>query len=234
MSSTFGMFVKYPEPGRVKTRLATTIGETAAAELYRAFLLDLVDRFRTAGHRRVLAYSPDNETTRVFFTELAAGAYELWPQPQGELGARMRAFFEHFGPFPTVLIGSDSPTLSKLYPEAAFRMLETTDVVLGPATDGGLYLIGLNQQRRTWPIFDEIDWSTSKVLDQIMQRLAREQAQIEVLPPWYDVDEPTDLDFLRGHLSALRFAKSAGGTEAPATCSALNRLSGLDVMSEER
>lgn len=135
--TTLGMFVKAPEPGRVKTRLAAVIGDANAAELYRAFLTDLIERFRQTGDRRVLAYSPADDMTREFFRQLAGGDYDLWPQPDADLGTRMQTFFETFGPEPVVLIGSDSPTLPDESPAAAFELLERTDVVLGPATDGG-------------------------------------------------------------------------------------------------
>ena len=232
--TTFGMFVKAPEPGRVKTRLAATIGDTNAAALYRAFLCDLIERFRRTGDRRVLAYSPADGSTCEFFEQLAAGDFEQWPQPVADLGTRMQRFFETFGPEPVVLIGSDSPTLPAEFPVAAMEMLQRADVVLGPATDGGLYLIGLNQRRRTWPIFDGIDWSTSRVLLQVSQRLAAEQARVELLPPWYDIDEPADLDFLRGHLSALRFPDAAPLSDSAATRAALELLPGLDVLAGGR
>lgn len=234
MTTTFGMFVKAPNPGRVKTRLAATIGDVPAAELYRAFLSDVIERFRRTGDRRVLAYSPADDMTREVFSQLSVGDYELWPQPDADLGTRMRMFFEAFGPEPVVLIGSDSPTLPGEFPAAAFELLQRADVVLGPATDGGLYLIGLNQRRRTWPIFDGIDWSTSRVLHQMMQRLDHEQARVEVLPPWYDIDEPADLDFLRGHLLALRSSKGQLLSDTPATRSALKLLSALDVLTGGR
>lgn len=227
--TTLGLFVKNPEPGRVKSRLAASIGDVAAAALYRAFLSDLIPRFRSTGVRRVLAYSPAEAAAREFFAQQSAGSYELWPQPLSGLGTRMRQFFEAFGPDPVVLIGSDSPTLPVGFPNVAFAMLQRADVVLGPATDGGLYLIGLNQQRRTWPIFDEVDWSTSRVLDQVMRRLVELDARVEVLPPWYDIDEPRDLPFLRGHLSAIRVAKEASAYDAPATRAALEHLPPLDV-----
>lgn len=221
---TFGMFVKAPVAGRVKTRLAAAIGETAATELYHAFLTDLLSRMGAVGGRRVLAYAPHDEASREFFEQQSAGRFDLWPQPDADLGTRMRQFFESFGPDPVVLIGSDSPTLPAGFVNVALAMLKHADVVLGPATDGGLYLIGLNQQRRTWPIFDGIDWSTSQVLDQVTQRLVEADARIEVLPPWYDIDEPSDLPFLRGHLSAISRSKEASLYDAPATRAVLAQI----------
>ena len=230
--TTFGMFVKAPEPGRVKTRLAASIGDAPAAELYRAFLTDLIERFRKTGDRRVLAYAPADDTTCEFFRQLGGCNYELWQQPDADLGTRMKKFFEAFGPEPVVLIGSDSPTLPSNFPDLAFGMLRHHDLVLGPATDGGVYLIGLNQQQRTWPIFDGIDWSTARVLDQVMRRLIELDARVEALPPWYDIDDPTDLAFLRGHLAAS--SVSEFGTkffDAPATRAALELLPPLDVLT---
>lgn len=235
MTSTLGMFVKYPEPGRVKTRLASAIGDSAAAALYRGFLSDLIQRFGTTGTRRVLAYSPADSVSREFFEQQSAGRFELWPQPDADLGTRMRLFFEAFGPEPVVLIGSDSPTLPSSFPDLAFAPLNDHDVILGPATDGGLYLIGINQQRRAWPIFDGIDWSTSRVLDQVMRRLVELVARVEVLPPWYDIDEPSDLAFLKGHLAASSVSQLAQRYfDAPATRAALELLPGLDVLSDGR
>lgn len=235
MTSTLGMFVKYPKPGLVKTRLASAIGDSAAAALYRGFLSDLSHRFEATGTRRVLAYSPADAVSREFFEQQSAGRFELWPQPDADLGTRMRHFFEVFGPEPVVLIGSDSPTLPSNFPDLAFAMLNHHDVILGPATDGGLYLIGINQQRRAWPIFEGIDWSTARVLDQVMRRLIELDARVEVLPPWYDIDEPVDLVFLRGHLAAGRVSQVAKQYfDAPATRAALELLPGLDVLPDGR
>ncbi len=205
MIGTFGMFVKLPEPGRVKTRLAAAIGDERATELYRAFLIDLIPRYSDLRARRVLAYSPNNEVTRRFFEHLSRGAYELWPQPEGPLSRRMQIFFEAFGPEPTVLIGSDSPTLAKFEVEYALQRLQAVDCVLGPAADGGLYLIGL--KAGPWPIFSKVKWSTSRVLEQILAEARRFGASLEVLQLWYDVDTLDDVNFLRGHLAALKISQ---------------------------
>jgi uncharacterized protein len=202
---TFGMFVRFPEPGRVKTRLAAAIGDEWATALYRAFLIDLIPRYSDLRARRVLAYSPNNEVTRRYFEHLSQGAFELWPQPDGPLSRRLQSFFEAFGPEPTVLIGSDSPTLAKFDVEYALQRLQEVDCVLGPATDGGLYLIG--HKGGPWPIFSNVEWSTSRVLEQILAEARRCGASLEVLPIWYDVDTLDDLNFLRGHLAALKISQ---------------------------
>ena len=178
MTSTFGMFVKYPEPGQVKTRLATAIGDRLAADLYAAFLADLIPRFQHVAARRVLAYAPDDERSRTYFQRLSGGRFELWAQPGGTLGDRLRSFFAAFGPEPAVLVGSDSPTLRECDVQRALTALDTVDCVLGPATDGGVYLIGL--QGGPWPIFDAVEWSTSRVLRQIVGAVRRLQGRTQL------------------------------------------------------
>lgn len=225
MTTTFGMFVKRPVPGQVKTRLAASIGDKHAADLYGAFLEDLTSRFRDIAARRVLAYSPDDELSREFFMQLGNGAYELWPQPDGALGQRMDSFFQKFGSGPAVLIGSDSPTLERPDVESALKRLETVDCVLGPATDGGVYLIGL--KNGPWPIFENVTWSTSLVLEQLLAEVQKVGATIDVLRPWYDVDTLDDLNFLRGHLAALKFSRTESGRKTPRTESVLDVISKL-------
>ncbi len=212
MTATFGLFVKYPEPGQVKTRLAGSIGDELAAELYAAFLSDLSARFRDINARRILAYTPNDERSRQFFERLADGRFELWAQPEGSLGERMQSYFETFGPEPVVLIGSDSPTLLRNDVEQALSALQNVGCVLGPATDGGVYLIGLHQQSQslitsTCDLFDRVEWSTSRVLEQMIAAIQQTDASLELLPLWYDVDTLVDLGFLRGHLAALRMTQ---------------------------
>lgn len=202
MTATFGIFVKFPEPGRVKTRLAAEIGDELACRLYVAFLMDLVPRFQDIPARRVLAYTPNDERTRDYFEQLGQGKYELWPQPEGTLGDRMAAFFETFGPEPAVLIGSDSPTLERFDVEYALQRLTEVEVVLGPATDGGLYLIGLRGPLSS-RLLRPIEWSTSRAFDQMLAEVRRRGRSLETLRLWYDIDTLDDVNFLRGHLAAL-------------------------------
>lgn len=203
--NVLGLFVKHPVPGRVKTRLAETLGSERAAALYAAFTADLVARFRTAADRRFLCYAPDEETAHAHFRELANADYLLWAQPERELGERMRAFFDdafNRGAERVVIVGSDSPTLPADFIEEAFRHLETRDCVLGPAADGGYYLIG--QRGASRPIFDGVEWSRATVLERTTERLAGCGVQPAVLQPWYDVDTLDDLYLLRGHVRAMR------------------------------
>jgi glycosyltransferase A (GT-A) superfamily protein (DUF2064 family) len=103
-----------------------------------------------------------------------------------------------------VVIGTDSPTLPVEYIERAFADLDRADVVLGPAVDGGYYLVGC---RRLPPIFAGIDWSSNRVLAQTIDRLVTPSWSLALLPPWYDVDTPKDWSMLRGHVKAMRRAR---------------------------
>src|SRR5690349_15536881 len=109
-----GIFAKHAVPGSVKTRLALDIGPQAAAELCDAFLRDLTARFGTTADRRWLAYTPVTPESRDWFAQVANGWFELWPQPEADLGTRIEEFFAAAmiaGATQVVLIGSDSPTL---------------------------------------------------------------------------------------------------------------------------
>jgi rSAM/selenodomain-associated transferase 1 len=217
--------VKYPEPGRVKTRLAAQIGNKSAAQLYLAFLMDLVPRFHDVTARRVLAYSPDDARTRDYFERLGQGHYELWPQPDGTLRQRMEAFFEAFGPQPVVLIGSDSPTLAKFEVENALHRLTEVDCVLGPATDGGLYLIGMRGESNS-RILRPVEWSTARVLEQTLAEVHRLGLTCDVLQLWYDIDTLDDVHFLRGHLAVLKQVQQELWRELGQTESVLDVLAG--------
>lgn len=207
MHTVLAIFVKHPRPGQVKTRLAADLGAQPAADLYAAFQADLAGRFRKLGDRQLLCFSPNHPVSAAYFSDLADGNYDLWPQPSGDLGVRLAAFFdEQFanGAERVVVIGSDSPTLPVDFIERAFERLTTHDVVLGPATDGGYYLLG--QSRAAHPLFRGIDWSSSRVLEQTVAYIQADRLRLSLLSPWYDVDTIDDLDLLRGHMAALRCA----------------------------
>ena len=224
--NTLGLFVKHPQLGQVKTRLAERLGPEVAKELYAAFVSDLVERFGGVAKRRVLGYSPATNDSRDYFQGLAKSRYQLWPQPEGDLGERIVSFFCDQLRDPTdrvVLIGSDSPTLPHEFVERAFAMLGAADVVLGPATDGGYYLVGF--RGRCWPIFDGVTWSTATVLSQTIDRVRLAGASLALLPPWYDVDTEADLHLLRGHIAGLIHAGTAGDLAATTRVLGLDRES---------
>ena len=195
-----GIFAKHPQPGRVKTRLAATIGDEPACRLYRAFVETLLARFAGVADRRVLVFSPPER--RAEFEPLAGQSWQLAEQSAGDLGQRMRRHFEDAfddGASRVVLLGSDSPTLPVEYVERAFDLLKEVPVVLGPSDDGGYYLIGA--AGRVPLIFDDIAWSSEGVWEQTIRRLRALGRDFRELPSWYDVDDEDDLRRLRKELS---------------------------------
>ena len=212
MSTSLIIFAKSPIPGKVKTRLTPCITPTEAAELYKAFIIDIIGNTHKLKCERVtIAYTPSNEEAT--FHSICGQSVDYLPQKGHDLGERMKNAFKHSfdkGSKRTVIIGTDSPTLPSSYIQKAFDALKEVSVTIGPTLDGGYYLIGLSEQNDA--IFDGIDWSTSKVLGQTLTRIQVVNKQLYVLPPWYDVDTPDNLEFLRSHIQAM---KLSGSTDIP-------------------
>ncbi|HTU18816.1 MAG TPA: TIGR04282 family arsenosugar biosynthesis glycosyltransferase [Gemmataceae bacterium] len=199
-----GLFAKWPARGTVKTRLA---GDDAGwgVRVAHAFLLDTLQRLAVVDAYRVLAFAPIEREAD--FAAVASSRFHLTPQGEGDLGQRLSGFVEKHlqaGARTVVVVGTDSPTLPVEYIERAFTELENADVALGPATDGGYYLVGCGAEHP--PLFENISWSSGRVLAETVATLADPHWRLSVLPPWYDVDTPDDWTMLRGHLAALRRA----------------------------
>lgn len=190
------IFAKAPEPGRVKTRLAPALGEAGAAALHAAFVRDVVARHRRPDRRLTVWRAGDLEDP--LWAELDA---RLETQRGADLGARMRAAFtaELAGDARVVILGTDSPTLPPALVDEAFAALERVPAVLGPACDGGYYLLGLRGGPP--PIFEDIAWGTESVLVETLRCIRRVGMGCHLLPFWYDVDRPADLELLRAHLA---------------------------------
>ena len=158
--------------------------------------------------RRVIAFDPPDAESEV--RALFGGGKAQWqfvPQVQDDLGARMReALVQQLdaGASAAVLIGSDIPSLPAYHITQAFDLLRTKDVVLGPSTDGGYYLVGVS--RPIPEIFEDVEWSTPSVLTQTIDRILRAENTLGLVPPWFDVDTPEDLDFLLAHARATILA----------------------------
>ena len=217
------LFVKVPRSGVVKTRLQPDLSPKDAAELYRAFILDLLKATsRLRGLTRILACDPTHKA--LFFQALAkTERLKLISQEGRDLGQRMknailranRMGFRH-----VVIIGTDSPTLPVALIRKAFRLLARSHLVLGPSQDGGYYLIACSKTIPT--LFKGIAWGTDQVLPATMKKVVRNKINCELLPFWYDVDTIQDLRFLRDHLSFLNRSQSA--RIAPQTTSIIRNL----------
>ncbi len=235
-SQALVVFAKPPEPGEVKTRLAGPIDEEDAARLYRAFLLDTGERIvrfcseASSPISPVLAFANSpNASAFEWFWEHDFRALE---QTGENLGARMHRAVEQCvesGARRVVIVGTDSPTLLNRHLAAAFRALETHDVVVGPSFDGGYYLIGLDTPRRS--LFEEIDWSTRSVLRGTLRRCHAGDLLCELLEFWYDVDTFDDLRRLRTHL--LAYLAREDHTISPRTVEMLRRLERRELFDIE-
>jgi rSAM/selenodomain-associated transferase 1 len=197
-----GVFARLPLPGQVKTRLAARTSAQWAARVAAAFLGDTLDRLGTMAGTRLLVFTPEDAGDHL--ASLAGDRFGLEAQGPGDLGRRLAHFFGcHLEQGPVIVVGSDSPTLPVGFIEEAFARLDEADIVLGPATDGGYYLLGC---RRLVPAqFTAIDWGGAQVLSQTVRRIPGE-LRLSLLPPWYDVDTLEDWHMLAGHLAALRRA----------------------------
>jgi rSAM/selenodomain-associated transferase 1 len=205
MSATLGLFAKLPQPGHAKTRLAQATSPQWAARVAEAFLRDSVRRLGTIVARRMLLFAPPEAAS--YFNNLARPAFEARAQVGGDLGQRLAVFFSAAlaeGADRVLAIGTDSPTLPLPLIPRALEQLQDADVVLGPATDGGYYLLGC--ARRLPPLFDGITWSTTEVTSATVAHVRRAGLRLALLPPWYDVDTLDDWRMLRGHVEAMRCA----------------------------
>lgn len=200
-----GIFAKQPIVGQAKTRLAETTSADWAQRVANALLVDSLARFERVEAKRAIVFAPADAAA--FFSNLANGRYELLAQADGDLGQRLQNFFNQArarGFTRIIAIGTDSPTLPTEFIERAFRLLENHDVVIGPAFDGGYYLIGCGPL--SVPVFIDIPWSTPRVLEETVKCLVAASARLAILPPWYDIDTTDDWAMLRGHLRAMRRA----------------------------
>jgi rSAM/selenodomain-associated transferase 1 len=193
------VMAKAPEAGLVKTRLCPPLSPAAAAELADAFLRDAWSGVRALdGVVPAVVYAPDE--ARGFFETLAPGAV-LFSQRGADLGARLAHAFDDLLALDVagaVVIGSDAPTLPRAILTDAVAKIGAADLVIGPSDDGGYYLIGLRAPRPE--LFTGIAWSTDTVFDATIARARAAGLSTAVVPSWFDVDTPEDLDRLASSL----------------------------------
>lgn len=208
-SSLMLLFLKAPIKGQVKSRLAAGLGDDIALELYKNFVLDILETIEKTGHSCTIFFHPPEarDTVAVW---LGPGRDYL-PQQGGDLGERMaNAFATIFkrGVSRAILIGSDIPDLSIDILEQAFRSLESRDAVLGPAMDGGYYLIGFRRDTFVPGVFQGIAWGSDRVFAETRQKLEQAKRGVHLLPEWRDVDTPEDLRDLMARNAKSPFAMS--------------------------
>jgi rSAM/selenodomain-associated transferase 1 len=205
------VFLKYPEAGTVKTRLSVDIGDFHSVGIYRCFVLDLLSTIKRLERDLVLCVAPDGSIDKLH--EWLGSEYAYTFQQGDDLGQRMKnSFVDIFskGYERAVLIGSDIPDLPLDIIHEAFGALGERDSVIGPAGDGGYYLIGFRQDTIVGEAFEGIEWSVYTVFNETVNILRRLGVSLHTLPEWYDVDTLDDLFNLveRSKESDFRFSKT--------------------------
>ncbi len=184
------IFIKNPEPGKVKTRLAKTVGNIKAHQIYLDLLSHTISVAKKVDSVRQVWYSSFIDRD----DEIAGSSFQKFVQKGGDLGERMKyAFAQGFkdGYEKVVIIGSDCPVITARIIEDAYLKLNECDVVLGPSEDGGYYLLGMRQLIPG--LFSNIDWSSEQVLQQTMVAIQQKKLTWHQLPVLNDIDTEEDL-----------------------------------------
>jgi len=193
------VFAKAPVPGQVKTRLCPPLTPDEAATLHGSFVLDTLERTKSAAAKftlpfdRYLACAPSS--AHVFFKIMEERqGVQLIDQVGEDVGARMHQTFDRLftkGYRQVLIVGTDVPSLPLAHYQQACTLLNSHDLVLGPALDGGYYLIGLTQPRPG--LFADIPWSTEHVVARTQERAKTLGLTVGFTDPWRDVDIAEDL-----------------------------------------
>lgn len=220
------IMTKAPQPGRVKTRLSPPLAPVEAAELNICFLRDTATAIahvaKAGAAQGVGVYTPVG--AEAAYTNILPADFILVPQRGDVFGERLLLATHdllQLGFESVCLIDSDSPTVPATAFSQAVEFLACAEdtAVLGPSDDGGYYLIGLKKAHR--PLFENIDWSTDRVLEQTMAAARKIDLPVQLLPAWYDVD---DRATLRRLCQELFGSNGTAGFEAPATRHFLSEL----------
>lgn len=188
------MLAKAPRIGYVKTRLSAQLGDQVAVDIYRQLGKRVVDQV-AVGHKVTVWHAPSDAAAQM---RDWLGDHEYLPQCEGDLGARLEgAFRTHFdrGETPVVAIGADAPDVTASSITAATNALEQADVAIGPALDGGYYLLAL--KRRCPGLFQGIPWGTADVFQLTLAACKRRHYTVVELEPLRDLDNADDWLALR-------------------------------------
>ncbi len=220
MENALIIFLKYPEPGKVKTRLAQDIGNEKACAIYKSLAENVI--------KNIFAKNPGTYDVHIFFTP-ADKETEIkdWLKPfihgnrgvktqfshqEGRnLGERMSNAFKEIlqekGCKKCIMIGTDCPEIDATLIENAFDVLKEKDVVIGPCKDGGYYLLGMSrlipvsfEQGFISDLFVDIDWSTDRVFEQTMEKIRENNLSCSILKTLVDIDTIEDLYHYPPHL----------------------------------
>ena len=190
------VFLKTPEKGRVKTRLLMSLSESFVLDLYRGFICDSLAILQSFPDKLIYFLPPEKENE---LRSWLGNEYLYFVQTGKDLGEKMsNAFKDGFkrGYDRLVLIGTDIPEITETVLLQAFDILKTKDAVIGPATDGGYYLIGFRKEYFSEKIFHDMNWSTKDVFGETLKAMDRTGIKYDRVSELNDVDTPEDLKSL--------------------------------------
>lgn len=201
MENALVIMIKNPVAGKVKTRLASEIGEEMALKVYK-YLLSITQKISSEVSADKFVFYSDVVDR---YDEFNPAVFKKYVQCSGELGVRMDYAFSI--PFKNeyskvIMIGSDCPEISASIIETAFEKLSTHDFVLGPADDGGYYLIGMKRWNR-W-LFENKSWSTPSLFEETKNEILQRNGQLFILDQLSDIDTIEDLQHFPELLEIIR------------------------------
>jgi hypothetical protein len=206
VSTFFTLLAHDPQPGKVKPGLAEVLGAPLAAKAARSFLMDLAEQFAGLSVRsRLLAYAPRGARQAIGL--LVSRHWRLVQQQGTTRGQALAALSEmafRTGHARAVFLLSDCPTVPGPFIIEAFDRLLVNDVVLGPTTSGGLYLVGLSLERPE--LFLGLDWTAEGIFDAVADRVEAFGMVLGLVPHWYEVEDRRGLNLLASHLRAMALA----------------------------
>ncbi len=208
-TSTVIVFIKAPVRGQVKSRLAASLGDERTLELYKLFVADIIETAKAAGFPLTICVYPPDAVTAV--TSWLGTDSRVHPQQGEDLGERMEnAFARTFaaGIERAVLVGSDILDISPQLLREALASLDANDFVIGPAVDGGYYLVGFRRRTFLPRLFHNIPWGTGTVFDETMAVVREAGLTVHLLRPWHDIDTIDDLKSLVERSTGTPFDKS--------------------------
>jgi rSAM/selenodomain-associated transferase 1 len=193
---SFGIFImmKYPKVGRVKARLAQSIGDESATNLYRMFIRDTLTTVQDLDIPFYIAVHPPESQKQ--FAKWIGPSYQIFQQQGIDIGERLQSGFTTMferGYKQVIALASDSPDLPIEILREAVSALQSHKAVIGPASDGGYYLIGLSHDHSIPGAFEDISWSTETVFRETLSKIKSVTQRVHILPEWADIDTKSDL-----------------------------------------
>ncbi len=188
------LFIKNPQLGKVKTRLALDIGEENALLLYKNFVVDIIHILKKTNYPILIFFTPSDSEKEI--EEWLGKSFNYYPQKGSDLGEKMFNAFNDatkIGFEELIIIGSDCLDFKKDFFHSSFEWLNKNDYIIGPSEDGGYYLLGMKKDNIKKQIFEDVIWSTEKVFEKTIKNMVNLSAKYKKLPIKNDIDDIDDL-----------------------------------------